>query len=118
MNGFMQREAPRVMPPLSSLLADLGDPSPADLGRFLGLHPRTVARWIARDCAPRAALLALFWLTRWGRSQIACSAVNDATLLATRLRAQVAELEAARAALAAVLSVADFGAANSPTMRA
>ena len=117
MRGIFAREAPRVMPPLSSILVDLGQPAAVDVACFLGLHPRTVARWIQADQAPRAAMLALYWLTRWGRSQVECSAVNDARLAAAQLRAQVSELQAARDSLARVLAVADFGAANAPTMR-
>jgi hypothetical protein len=38
----------------------------------------TVYRWSATGNEPRAACLALFWLTRWGRSQVHTQATNDA----------------------------------------
>lgn len=72
---------PRQLPPLSALLDDLGQPRPHALARALGVSARTVQRWIARDDAPRPALLALFWLSRWGRSVVECAAVNEAAAL-------------------------------------
>jgi hypothetical protein len=87
------------MPPLAAMLEDVGNPTAAHLGAFLGVSPRTVARWLARGHAPRPASLALFWLTRWGRSQVDCTAVNDA-----RLWHAVAQAQTTRAAqLAAAL---------------
>lgn len=57
---------PKHTPPLSVMLEDLGRPRPAEVAKMLGVHPRTVYHWIAKDDAPRPALLALFWVTRWG----------------------------------------------------
>lgn len=97
--GPLRAYAPRVMPTLSMMLHDLGSPTDAHLAAFLGVQARTVARWRTQGHAPRPVALALFWLTRWGRSQIDCQAVNDA-----RLAYALAASETARAArLAAAL---------------
>jgi protein involved in temperature-dependent protein secretion len=62
-----------------------------------------VHRWNSARVAPKAACLALFWLTRWGRSAIDAQAVNDAVLAVSlarslredneRLRQQLTDLE-------------------------
>lgn len=112
--GPLRVHAPRVMPSLAAIVADLGSPTADDLAAFLGVSSRTVARWLARGHAPRPAALALFWLTRWGRSQVECSAVNDARLAHAQARAQLAQAQRAADQLRAVLAVADFGSANAP----
>lgn len=97
--GPLRPHAPRVMPSLVMMLQDLGSPTDRHLAAFLGVNVRTVDRWHQRGHAPRPAMLALFWLTRWGRSQVECQAVND-----TRLAYAIAASETARAAqLAAAL---------------
>lgn len=116
---------PSYVPPLSTLLADIGSPSPAQLAKALHVSRRTVARWIAADDAPHAVLLSVFWLTRWGVSMVHCQAHNDALLqaaIADNAAHQLKELEARRAAEVAELSaklermgrLGDFGAANDP----
>ena len=67
----MLAHAPRVLPPLAVVLADIGNPTAAAIAAVLDLDERTVRRWIAADKMPRPAHLALFWLTRWGRSIVA-----------------------------------------------
>ena len=99
------------------MLADIGHPTAAELGRFLGVSVRTVRRWLEQGHAPRPVMLALFWLTRWGRSQVECAAVNDAKLMAAQARASESESARRLAELELVLRLADFGAANSPIAR-
>lgn len=107
-------QAPRALPIWQSILEDLGNPHPARVGRVLGVGARTVYRWNQTGRAPRAACLALFWLTRWGRSEVDCAAVNDARLAVGYANALHAELVQARTQLAHVLALSDSGAANSP----
>ena len=76
----MLAHAPRVLPPLAVVLADIGNPSTADLAVVLDVDVRTIQRWIADDKMPRSAHVALFCLTRWGRSIVDTCAVNDAEL--------------------------------------
>lgn len=68
--------APRQLPPLVVMLEDLGHPSPDVVARALGVTPRTVYAWMRAGKAPRPAALAIFWETRWGRSQLDAAAVN------------------------------------------
>lgn len=104
------------LPPLSLIVADLAHPSPEQLGRALGVSSRTVRRWIAADQAPRSAMLALFWLTSWGRSELDAhlhaQAVNGASLVQALRR----ELHRERFRLAKLVQLADFGASNSPLL--
>jgi hypothetical protein len=110
----MLAHAPRVLPPLAVVLADIGNPSTADLAAVLDVDVRTIQRWIADDKMPRAAHLALFWLTRWGRSIVDTRAVNDARLYASLARSRDDELRQLRGQLARLLAIADFGSANDP----
>lgn len=106
----------QAVPALSLLLSDLGDPSQRAIARALGVCPRTVARWIAQDQAPRCAMLALFWVSRWGRDQIAGHAIEGARLAHAMNAALTAENHQLRRELARVLVVGDFGSANDPTL--
>jgi hypothetical protein len=106
--------APRTVPIWPLLLDDLGNPPSARVAKVLGVSLRTVRRWNKAQRAPRVACLALFWLTRWGRSQIDAQAVNDcmvAVSYATGLESQVRALQTE---LAHVLAIGEFGAANDP----
>lgn len=105
------------MPALSTMLADLGHPSTATLARWLDVTPRTAARWVAADHAPRAASLALFWCTRWGLSELECAAVNDSARLASMVDAMGCQVVALQRELARVVAAGDFGSANAPTAR-
>ena len=105
---------PRFTPPLSAMLADLGQPTPAQVAQALGVTTRTVHRWIAQDRAPRPAALALYWVTRWGRSSVECTAVNDARLMAAQARAALALAQVTQKQNAHLLRVGVFGAANAP----
>lgn len=113
----MLHTMPRQLPALSTMLDDLEHPPTATLARWLGVSPRTAARWVAADDAPRPVLLALFWCTRWGRSEIECAAVNDAARLASLADAMAAQVVALQRELARVVAAGDFGSANAPTVR-
>ena len=82
------RTVPQQLPPFSLMVDDCGQ-SVRTIARYLGVTDRTVKRWLDQDAAPRAAMLALFFCTRWGRSWINCDAENHA---------QLAHIEAAIAA--------------------
>lgn len=112
MRNFLRALAPRVIPPLSTILADIGSPTACDLAALLDVHPRTVQRWLADDAAPRAVLLALFWMTRWGRSQLDAQAHNDAQHAARLARLAQLDVDRLRKQNAHLLRVGDFGAAN------
>lgn len=75
---FSIEHAPRTLPVWDLILDDLGRPPAGRLAIALGVGRSTVCRWTAAGSAPRMACLALFWLTRWGRSEVDCRATNDA----------------------------------------
>ena len=112
--------APASLPVWHSILEDLGNPHPSRVARVLGLGTRTIYRYNREGLAPRHVALALYWLTRWGRSQIDCQAVNDCQLAVAYARAVETELHQARTQLAHVLALTEAGAtgaANSPLIR-
>jgi hypothetical protein len=105
---------PRCLPTLPLILEDLGQPAAADLARALDVSPRAARRWQTEDQAPRPVHLALFWLTRWGRSEIDCRAVNDARLQAQLCACAQREAAELRADLARLNALASYGSANEP----
>jgi hypothetical protein len=112
---FSLDKAPRNLPLWHLILGDLGNPPPQRIAKVLGVGVRTVYRWNRLGVAPRSACLALFWLTRWGRSQVNCDAVNDCTLAVQYSTALRTELASTRAQLAAVMAlVGTSGAGGEP----
>jgi predicted DNA-binding transcriptional regulator AlpA len=105
---------PKALPALTDLLGDCGNPRNALLAAALGVKVRTVERWIKAGEAPRPVMLALFWVTRWGRSAVDAQAVNDATLYAAQARCLRDENLMLRTRIARLESLADSrgGAAN------
>lgn len=114
----MLNRLPRGNPALSLILDDLANPPAAAIGRALEVHPRTVQRWLELDAAPRPALLALWWLTRWGQSTVDAEAVRACDLAESRAVLLDREVAALRHELARVLALADTGAANDCTLLA
>lgn len=113
-NATMLARLPKATPALSMMLADIGSPSAEGLAGAFGVTPRTAQSWISADHAPLPVLLSLFWLTKWGTSEIDARAHNDAVMAgmeANRLRKEIEEIQAL---LAAVGRIADFGSANDP----
>ena len=109
------KRLPATLPALSIILADICSPSPAALAQALDVHPRTVARWLAADEAPRAVGLALWPLTRWGMSASDALHFNRAELADVRRLVAEQDLELLRRELARVLAAGDFGCANDAT---
>lgn len=104
-------------PPLNYLLDDLLTRDAAAIARHLGVSVRTFKRWKAADDAPRSVMLALFFETRWGVSQVHCEAYNRAMYadgLADSLRRENAAL---LVRIARLERLGDFGASNAPTLR-
>lgn len=87
------------------ILGDLGDPPADRIAKVLGVGARTVYRWNRAGNAPRSACLALFWLTRWGRSQVHCQAQSDAVLAVQYSVALKAELARVQLRLDSVLAM-------------
>jgi hypothetical protein len=109
-------QAPVWVPDWHVILSDLHNPPAWRVARVLGVGLRTVRRYNSTGQAPRAVLLALFWLTRWGRSAVHTQATNDAIVACgyvAALRSEVAQLQARVSHLAALQT----GAANEPLIR-
>lgn len=106
--------APRQLPPLESLISDIGQPAPAVIARALGVTERTVYGWQAKGEAPRPAALALFWETSWGRSVVMCEAVNGERFARALVSGLEREIGALRARVAYLERVGGFGSANAP----
>lgn len=102
------------LPTLSTMLDDIGRPSPRELARVLDVTERTVRRWLKEDDAPKPVLLAIFWLTSWGQQTVDAETYNLMRLHAGMASALRSEVDALRARLASVGRIADFGAANDP----
>lgn len=107
---------PRQLPTFPTMLADLGNPPASALARALGVTDRTARRWVADEHAPRPVLLALFWITRWGQSEVACEAHNSAVMHAGMVGCLQREIKALRRELARVVGLGEFGCANSPSI--
>ena len=110
----MLNRIPRSLPTLSMMLDDLGHPKTEALARALGVSPSTARRWIAADSAPMPVLLAIFWLTSWGRHAVDCEAHNAACMHAAMARLLRIELADITARLHRVGRLADFRSANDP----
>ncbi|MEK8084884.1 hypothetical protein WNB94_00575 [Aquabacterium sp. A3] len=66
---------PRQIPGFRAITEDLGA-TPRDIARSLDVGLSTAYRWLQNDQAPRMACLSLFWLTRWGLSQVDAELFN------------------------------------------
>lgn len=108
--------APRQLPTLEAMVRDIGQPTAELVAAALGVSVRTVYAWQAADQAPRPAALALFWETQWGRSVVACDAVNGERWARGHVHALEREKATLLARVAYLESVGDFGSANAPTL--
>jgi hypothetical protein len=111
---MLKNRLPHHAPSLSALLDDLGRPTAKDVGEMLDVNQRTVRRWIFAGIAPRPVMLALFWMTRWGRSALECEAHNDVTLWVAVARCLADENEKLAGRINHLTSIAEFGSANGP----
>lgn len=107
---------PRQPPPLSLILDDLGHPPVRDWARAVGVSERTARRWQARDQAPRAVLLALYWVTRWGYSEIESQARHELQTAAALCEALRRDIRALQGRIAHLQAIGHFGCANDPGM--
>jgi monomeric isocitrate dehydrogenase len=117
----MLNRLPAMLPSLRELMAECGNAKPHELAKALDVDERTVYRWLATDRAPRAALLSIFWVTKWGMSLADAETFNLAQLHMGMTEALKLELNRARAEIAALQEqmgrigrLGDFGSANDP----
>jgi hypothetical protein len=114
---FSLDNAPAALPIWQTILDDLGCPPAHRIARTLGVSERTVYRWHHGGHPPRMALLALYWLTRWGRSEVDTRATNDAILAVSYVRSLTDRVRELEVELRHVLALSDTGAANGPLLR-
>lgn len=88
--------------------------TPASVATALGVSLSTVYRWLAEDSAPRVALLALFWVTRWGLSATDVEAFNLVQVHRGLTQALQDDNRKLRAELVTAGRLGDFGSANDP----
>ncbi len=112
----MIRKMPRRFPALADMLRDLSV-TPAELAKALGVNKSTVYRWLDTGQAPRTAMLAIYWATSWGQSELDAETFNRANLyqsLAEALRHEVRKLEQQIQRLS---QTGLYGSANDPLPR-
>lgn len=112
----MKAPVPAKLPHLHTILDNLGLPD-KQVAHFLGVSASTVKRWREAGQAPRPVMLALYWETDWGRSAVACDAVNWGRMLHMKnmtLERRVNELQAEIKRLKSLLDTQTAGAANAP----
>ena len=114
----MIRRTPKTLPSIEEMLLALGRPSAEIIGDVLDVSPRTVKRWIRAGIAPRAAALAIYWMTNHGRSEISKDMHNELMMLHGLVRAQRDEISRLSEQLEHLVAIGEFGAANEPVMRA
>lgn len=105
-------------PPLSYMLDDLFVRDLKKVAKHLGVSVQTLKKWKAKDEAPRAALLALFYETQWGYSLVATTAHNGEMFqrqLADSLKRTNAAL---RVRIARLEALGNFESANEPIWKA
>lgn len=106
---------PKWTQPLSYMLTDIGNPSAAHLAKTMKVSAKTAQRWITKDEAPMAVMLAIFCLTKEGMSTLETNAHNAAALYYRLAEAQKDQLTALKGQMTRVERLADFGAANDPS---
>ncbi|MES2251123.1 MAG: hypothetical protein V4645_27870 [Pseudomonadota bacterium] len=105
--------APRSLPSLEALL-EASPQRPEALARYLGITPRTLARWRARGAAPRTVELALYWESFYGIQHIETDAHNAACQSAAEAAAWKRECERLAGVVARLEADHDWGSANAP----
>lgn len=103
-------------PPLSYLLDDLLTSDLEAIAAHLGVSVATLKRWKLADQAPRTALLALFYESRWGYSLLESTAHNGALYARQEADGLKRENAMLRARIARLEKTGFFGAANAPVM--
>ncbi|WP_180125480.1 hypothetical protein [Rhodoferax sp. BLA1] len=84
---------------------------PKLVAKFLDVTERTVWRWLAEENAPRAAILALYWETQYGRSLIDTDQVNEIRLLYQRIHILTEQYQCAKDIVTALRKL-QTGSAN------
>lgn len=103
----------RRLPSLNEMATDL-QATPAALASYWGVSKSTAYRWLSVGNAPRAAMLALYWLTRWGLSELEADAQNRANVFEGLAQALQRELWRQREDFTRLARIGHYGSANDP----
>lgn len=103
----------RRLPTLAEMVNDL-NAKPPDLARYWGVSHSTVYRWLNVGNAPRPAMLALYWLTRWGLSELDAETHNRGEVYKQLAQALERELWRQREDFATLARIGHYGSANDP----
>lgn len=80
---------------------------------LLDVHERTIYQWLANEKAPKTAMRALFWESRWGRSVIDCDHQTEIDLLRQRIGILERQVVKAKDIITGLRSM-HYGTANEP----
>ena len=104
-------------PSFNFLVDDLLTRDTAKIAAHISVTVQTLKRWQLLDHAPRSVLLALFFESRWGLSQLYTEAFNNETFARQHARILERENAALRLRIERLERLGDFGAANAPTLQ-
>eukprot|EP01036_Dinobryon_divergens_P039947 gene39947-52734_t len=96
---------------LRMFIDELGGPK--QVHKYLDVSERTVWHWLSTGRVPRAAVLALFWESRWGRSQIFTEQVNEIQLRDRQVCSRQGQYQKAKDIVAGLRAI-HAGSANEP----
>ena len=116
-DGHMFLRLPKRLPSIEEMLLQLGRPSPEVVAKALHVSPTTVRRWIKSGRTPRAAELAIYWLTHAGRADIEVDLHNEMLVQYGLARALGSEVERLNSLVEHLMVIGQFGAANEPSVR-
>nr|WP_181716085.1 MULTISPECIES: hypothetical protein [Bacteria] len=103
---------------MSILLGDMFEKNPKKVAKHLGVTVATLKRWKAADHAPKAAMLALFYESRWGYSLLYTTAYNAETIARGLADSLQRTNDALRMRIARLEALGNFESANEPIWKA
>lgn len=106
-------KTPRRIPALADMIRDLSA-TPDQIATALDVNRSTVYLWLRTGKAPRAAMLALYWMTRWGLSEIDAELYNAAQVYRGLAQALERELWQVTQHIQKLGQLGEFGSANDP----
>lgn len=96
---------------LTLFIQELGGPKL--VAKYLDVNERTVYLWMAKGCAPRSAVLALFWESKYDHSLLSTTLQNEISLLHGQLRVFASQYQRAKDMVTGLRAL-HAGAANEP----
>lgn len=112
----MHSAIPAELPSWPDLMSGLNRPSAVQLAKWLDISERTAYSYMRKKSAPRAVLLALFWLTPWGHRAVSEDLCRDRAVLHSERDNLLRRVGNLQARIAYLERAADFGTANAPVL--